>query len=551
MTKDFGGFWQSLTAVVGAVHSKMVKQRTSARKRLSRRVGNAFTFENLEARRVLTTFYLDPHGSFFIGGTEGPDVMVAETTATHVFVTINSATQSRPLSQVRELVFLGRNGDDRITNNTFVAARMFGGNGNDTIISGQGNDRLVGNQGNDTLIAYGGNNIMVGSAGSNTIRGGIGNDRIYGGYGGQNTIYGGAGNDVIFAGDRGDLIYADEGNDEIYGGAGDDVLYGGAGSDLIVGGGGNDRIFSDGSSNRLYGGPGDDSLYAEGSFNQLFGNAGNDGLFGGMGNGNILKPGLGRNRVLLAPGNAVPPIGVGDAAIRFVNLSADWTYKEIEAVDRGLRALHYRTGGTTTLLKDTTSSNPLTIVKYAGNDSTLAGNAGWNYQTISLSIQPNGTVNETYTREIRIKDFDENNDHQYRLVGLTLIHEISHSWDSAYEINRIVPRGWIWDQFIALSGWTTQNPGSSAYTMGAVSTQDLHEYQIIGGQIHVPTRNWWYQNGAVFARPYGTNNAKEDWAVTWETAFFDEVYGGPLSAMGYTPIPSKVAKINEFFAALA
>jgi Ca2+-binding RTX toxin-like protein len=464
---------------------------------------------------------------------------------------------------------------------------MYGGNGNDILTGGfAGDGRFIGGQGNDTLIARAGNNIMIGSAGSNTIRGSVGNDIIRGGYGGRNTIYGGAGNDILFAGDQGDEIYGEAGDDRLYGGIGNDVMYGGAGEDFLMGNAGDDLLYADGfnnrlyggsgndilrttgssnqlwgqagddelyaggSSNFLYGGAGNDSLYGEFAFNRLYGGPGNDGLFGGIGGGATLDPGSGKNRLLIGPGHSVPSPTLDDAIIQFVNGSSSWTYLEIEAMDRGLRALHHRTNGTK-ILKDTTSNDPMKIVKYAANDPVLGGNDGWNYHELQLSQNPNGTWTETYTREIRFRDFDENNSHQYRYAGLTLIHEISHSWDSAYEINRVVLQGSIWNQFLSLSGWTTQNPNSSAYSQGFQTTQDLHEYQIVGGNLVIPTTTWWYLNSSSFGRTYAAANAKEDWAVSWELAFFEEVYGGPLSALNYIAVPAKVAKVNQLFAALA
>lgn len=66
-----------------------------------------------------------------------------------------------------------------------------------------------------------------------------------------NTIYGGAGDDTIYAGGGDDVVYGDAGNDRIYGEGGDDTLFGGAHKDRLDGGIG---------KNVLVGGSGTDSF---------------------------------------------------------------------------------------------------------------------------------------------------------------------------------------------------------------------------------------------------------------------------------------------------
>jgi hypothetical protein len=268
-----------------------------------------------------------------------------------------------------------------------------------------------------------------------------------------------------------------------------------------------------------------------------------------MGNGNQIFPGDGKDRILVAPNHSLPSVSAEDAVIRFVNRSANWNYWEIEALDRGLRALHHRSNGTK-VLKDTTSNEPLSIYKYQSNDPTMAGNAGWNFHSVAVTINPNGTRTEVYTREIRISDFDENNSQAYRNAGLNLIHEISHNWDSSYEISRVASTSWVWTRFLEISGWTSQNPNSASYVRAPVDTQEVFEYQVVGNQLTIPFRPWWYRAGSTFARTYGANNAKEDWGVSWELAFVDEVYGPP-SSLGLILVPAKVARVNELLYSLA
>ncbi|WP_372840207.1 Hint domain-containing protein [Phaeovulum sp.] len=147
---------------------------------------------------------------------------------------------------------------------------VYGGAGNDTIITGDDADWIDGGSGNDVIDAgfdrdtvFGGegNDFIVGGEGSDYIEGGAGDDTIYGGLdpaypdslnipdatdlvpdNGRDTIHGGEGNDKIFGQDDDDLIYGDAGNDYIDGGIDEDTIYGGTGNDTIIGGEGADSM---------------------------------------------------------------------------------------------------------------------------------------------------------------------------------------------------------------------------------------------------------------------------------------------------------------------
>ncbi|HMO87067.1 MAG TPA: calcium-binding protein, partial [Lacipirellulaceae bacterium] len=133
------------------------------------------------------------------------------------------------------------------------AATIYGGNGNDLIMSGNGNDMLFGGNGRDTIYGGGGDDVIVlegvaeglgefafGGSGNDTIYGTSGNDSLYGGddddylegFGGVDEIYGGAGNDTIYGGPGGNGITT---GDILNGGAGNDTIYGGDGKDFIEG----------------------------------------------------------------------------------------------------------------------------------------------------------------------------------------------------------------------------------------------------------------------------------------------------------------------------
>jgi Ca2+-binding RTX toxin-like protein len=164
---------------------------------------------------------------------------------------------------------------------------VYGGVGDDTIITGDDNDLIYGGQGNDQIDAgfdddtiYGGagNDTIVAGEGSDFVDGGLGDDLIYGGLGptfpdavnirddagdlrpdnGRDTLAGGAGNDTIYGLDDNDLLIGGLGNDSLNGGIDNDTIFGGIGNDTIVGGHGADSMA--GGADRdvfLVGAPGD------------------------------------------------------------------------------------------------------------------------------------------------------------------------------------------------------------------------------------------------------------------------------------------------------
>ncbi|MDO6458715.1 Hint domain-containing protein [Celeribacter halophilus] len=185
---------------------------------------------------------------------------------------------------------------------------VYGGAGNDTILTGDDNDYIEGGDGNDTIDAGFDDDEVYGGAGNDTIQGGEGNDTIDGGddndiiYGdvspdsddyaafsyyelddhGETTsadtdtannsdvIYGGAGNDTIYGQDDADTLYGGDGDDTLDGGIDDDTLYGGAGDDTLLGGEGDDTIYA-GGGDTVTGGEGSDTIIIDPSL--LDGNA--------------------------------------------------------------------------------------------------------------------------------------------------------------------------------------------------------------------------------------------------------------------------------------
>jgi Ca2+-binding RTX toxin-like protein len=132
--------------------------------------------------------------------------------------------------------------------------RIYGGGGNDDINGGQWMDtRIWGAEGND-VVHFGG--------WQKKIYGGDGDDTLVGGFG-RDLIFGEAGNDVIFGYRGGDWLDGGDDNDRIYGGGGNDRCFGGAGDDAVHGDDGNDEVHGGTGVDWLYGGPGSDDFDAD------------------------------------------------------------------------------------------------------------------------------------------------------------------------------------------------------------------------------------------------------------------------------------------------
>ena len=154
---------------------------------------------------------------------------------------------------------------------------VFGGSGNDTILTGDDQDTIFGDSGSDSIDAGFDDDFVYGGADDDTIEGGEGADTVYG-EAGDDVIYGGLSPDVI--GGIGSAIYdlEDEGiNTPVDPNTGNNT-------DLLFGGDGNDRIFGQDDADQLHGGTGNDTLDGGIDDDLLFGDEGDDLLIGGQGN---------------------------------------------------------------------------------------------------------------------------------------------------------------------------------------------------------------------------------------------------------------------------
>lgn len=118
-----------------------------------------------------------------------------------------------------------------------------------------------------------GNDVLMSNAGADLIKGGNGDDYLWGGSNGD-KLYGGAGSDRASGGNGNDLVTGNNGDDRLEGNAGDDSVRGDAGNDALWGGDGNDR---------LDGGTGKDKIAGDAGDDVIRGNKGADSLTGGAG----------------------------------------------------------------------------------------------------------------------------------------------------------------------------------------------------------------------------------------------------------------------------
>ncbi|MFX4993866.1 Ig-like domain-containing protein [Acinetobacter baumannii] len=235
---------------------------------------------------------------------------------------INTASGTyKPTDPIFTQIIKGSTGNDY----------LYGGNGDDTLISNGGSDSLYGGSGNDTLI-YGGNspNIytgLIGEAGNDTyivdkaLLGSLSYVHILDNTNEQNTLYlksvsadeiilkQASADRVITFNDSTATIHFGEGQlssivfddgtvwnkaqieaniiGRLLGTDGDDHLQADANYSVIYGLDGNDMIQGGVQNDYLYGGNGDDTLISNGGSDSLYGGSGNDTLIYGGNSPNI------------------------------------------------------------------------------------------------------------------------------------------------------------------------------------------------------------------------------------------------------------------------
>jgi Ca2+-binding RTX toxin-like protein len=218
----------------------------------------------------------------------------------------------------------------------FLASRLDGGDGDDTLIGGRAftGNRFEGGPGGDT---FGGDGILDYSARTNpvtvTIGDGLANDgeagegdlvpnaidQVFGGHGadtlialnvpdvGATYLVGRGGNDHVSAlrrgwpaiveGNGGDDVLRSEGSDAAsFGGGGDDVLLGAQDGQALWGGKGADVLRGQAGRDLLHGGAGADLLSGGSAKDTVFGNDGNDKIQARDGKRDYLDGGSGKDK---------------------------------------------------------------------------------------------------------------------------------------------------------------------------------------------------------------------------------------------------------------
>ncbi|HEX8911066.1 MAG TPA: C2 family cysteine protease [Humisphaera sp.] len=278
--------------------------RTPARARRTAAVRQA-AVEALEGRQLMSAT-LSAGGYLEVLGTAANDAIQVSRDATYVYVKENGVQSKFPAAGLSTVAVSGLDGNDVISvaSNITVRAKLYGGNGNDTLTGGSGKDDLRGEAGDD---------VLDGGLGGDTFNGGLGADTVSyatrtgpvtlnlrdpsetgtpdDGAAGEGDIIlddnerfqGGAGNDVFIGTKAAERFYGNGGNDSISAGGGNDVLFGGDGNDTLDGGEGNDSVVAGAGNDMLYGKEGDDLLSGEGGDDFIDPGVGSDTVFGGAG----------------------------------------------------------------------------------------------------------------------------------------------------------------------------------------------------------------------------------------------------------------------------
>jgi len=172
---------------------------------------------------------------------------------------------------------------------------VFGGAGNDTILTGDDADSIEGGFGDDSIESGIDDDTVIGGAGNDTITDVQGSDSIFGNDGDdlidagtdtlsdypndQPTLADGSPNPFFGSGDPN----PDDGRDFVDGGDGADTITTGDDADTIIGGGGDDVIDAGIDDDEVTGGAGNDSIIGGHGADTLDGNDGNDTIYGGYG----------------------------------------------------------------------------------------------------------------------------------------------------------------------------------------------------------------------------------------------------------------------------
>jgi len=301
---------------------------------------------------------------------------------------------------------------------------LFGGSGNDKLISSLGSDYLNGGTGNDTasyekaassvsvnlsllgmqdtlgggvdtlmyienLLGSNFNDTLTGNSGANKIIGGEGNDTIDGGAG-NDTLIGGEGIDTLkyvtaTAGVNVNLaitevaqatygsgldfivgfesLYGSNYDDTLIGNDGDNSIHGEDGNDIINGGAGHDILYGYDGEDTINGEDGNDYLGGFEGNDTIQGGAGNDSIDGGSGD-DILKGGSGTDTLQYGSATSGVNINLGITIAQATGGSGSDTIGEFENLNGSY-------------FNDTlTGSNGANSIRGGSGDDIIDGGAG-------------------------------------------------------------------------------------------------------------------------------------------------------------------------------
>lgn len=168
---------------------------------------------------------------------------------------------------------------ERVTN-VVNAGDMWSGSDKKEVVVVTGTGSVVSANGGDDKICVYNATMRDGFSGSQ-IFGGLGNDTVIT-YGGSNTIDTSEGNDLVYLNGGDESVTAAEGDDHIWGlGADRMTAYGGSGDDLLIGSHGDDSLNSGSDNDVVLGNAGNDTITELYGNNKLYGGAGTDTISGG------------------------------------------------------------------------------------------------------------------------------------------------------------------------------------------------------------------------------------------------------------------------------
>jgi Ca2+-binding RTX toxin-like protein len=273
------------------------------------------------------------------------------------------------------------------TEGLVLNGRIFGGDGNDTLLGGLKRDVMQGDNDADLMQGGAGNDLIEGNAGADTLEGGAGDD----------ILRPGAQADAIDGGDglRDQLDYLGSilavnvnlATGEASGGdaQGDEF----AGIEWVAGSGANDTLTGDDQANTLVGRNGNDLLVGAGGNDVLSGEIGNDTLNGGAGV-DVLRGGTGADLFRFsATTDSGAPGQVRDRIADFSRAQLDRIdvfFIDADVVAAGNQAFSYI--GAAAAFTGTAQLRSQVI----GGDTYLFGNTDGAVGTAEFSIRITGVV---------------------------------------------------------------------------------------------------------------------------------------------------------------